>query len=304
MEHDIRYQRPVRHIERAVRPVVPQRTRPSLVSKKESQLVTKEVPIVTIEKTTPSKSNAKQTSRYSVPAVGRNGLVIRKKLRNFLRGPVAIYGMAFIIFGIGIVTSIQSMLINKTASDQVKVLSASSAESSGGDTMPSGVPSEEEPKGDYKGTYRVAPSLPRLLAIPSIGVKARVLQVGVDANNRLGTPKNIYDTAWYSASSKPGEMGAVLIDGHYSGPNTRGVFSKLERLRPGDTITLERGDGTTFTYTVAKIETKPENEIDMSQLLVSVDTNAPGLNLITCGGDYDVHSATFNERTVVYATQK
>lgn len=289
MEHDIRYQRPVRHIERPQRAVVPQRSdiTPSQKPRSHPNLDTVQRP------------------QYDHPTLGKNGLIIKKKLRNFLRGPVAVYGMAFIVFGVGIATSVQSMLINKTASDQVKVLSASSTESSGGgDTMPSGVPSEEEPKGDYKGVYKVAPSLPRLLAIPSIGVRARVLQVGVDANNRLGTPKNIYDTAWYSASSKPGEMGAILIDGHYSGPNTRGVFSKLERLKPGDEITLERGDGTSFTYVVAKIETKPENEIDMAQLLVSVDTNVPGLNLITCGGDYDVHTATFNERTVVYATQK
>lgn len=286
MEHDIRYQRPVRHIERPQRIVVPQHSR-----------------VIPPQKTTtPQKSNTTQRTQYDHPTLGKNGLIIKKTLRNFLRGPVVVYGMAFIVFGVGIVTSVQSMLVNKAANEQVAVLSASSTESSGESS--SNVPSEEEPTGDYKGTYKVAPSFPRLLTIPSIGVKARVLQVGVDANNRLGTPKNIYDTAWYSASSKPGEMGAVLIDGHYSGPNTRGVFSKLERLKPGDVITLERGDGTSFTYTVARIETKPENEIDMAQLLVSVDTNVPGLNLITCGGDYDVHAATFNERTVVYATQK
>lgn len=286
MEHDIRYQRPVRHIERPQRTVVPQR----------SDSVPPQNPRVL------PKPDTKEWPQYDHPTLGRNGLIIKKTLRNFLRGPVVVYGMAFIIFGFGIVASIQSMLVNKAANEQVAVLSASSTESSGESS--SNVPSEEEPKGDYKGTYKVAPSLPRLLNIASIGVKARVLQVGVDANNRLGTPKNIYDTAWYSASSKPGEMGAVLIDGHYSGPNTRGVFSKLDRLKPGDTIVLERGDGTKLTYAVAKVETKPENEIDMSQLLVSVNTNVSGLNLITCGGEYDTHTNTFNDRTVVYATQQ
>lgn len=289
MEHDIRYQRPVRHIERPQRTVVPQR----------SDITVSEKPRVVSE-----PDNVRQL-QYNHPTLGKNGLIIKKKLRNFLCGPFAVYGMAFIVFGIGIVASVQSMLVNKTANEQVKVLSASTSSStSTSSNASSDVPSEEEPKGDYKGTYKVAPSLPRLLTVPSIGVKSRVLQVGVDANNRLGTPKNIYDTAWYSASSKPGEMGAVLIDGHYSGPNTRGVFSKLNRLKPGDVITLERGDGTNFTYVVAKVETKPEGEIDMAQLLVSVDTSVPGLNLITCGGEYDVHTNTFDDRTVVYATQK
>jgi len=286
MEHDIRYQRPVRHIERPQRTVVPRRSDRVLPQK---------------PRTLPA-SNTVQRPQYDHPKLGKNGLVIKKKLRNFLRGPVAVYGMAFIVFGVGVAAAVQSMLINKAANEQVAVLSAASTEPSGEGS--SNVPSEEEPKGDYKGTYKVAPSFPRLLTISSIGVSARVLQVGVDANNRLGTPKNIYDTAWYSASSKPGEMGAILIDGHYSGPNTRGVFSKLGSLKPGDVITLERGDGTSFAYTVAKLETKPESEIDMAQLLVSVDTNVPGLNLITCGGDYNTHTATFNERTVVYAVQK
>jgi LPXTG-site transpeptidase (sortase) family protein len=213
-----------------------------------------------------------------------------------------VYGMAFIVFGIGIATSVQSILTNKTASEQVRVLSASS--NSADNEGSSGAPSEEEPKGDYVGTYKVAPSLPRLLTISTIGVKARVLQVGVDANNRLGTPKNIFDTAWYGASSKPGEMGAVLIDGHYSGPNTKGVFSKLNRLKVGDEIGLERGDNKVFTYAVIKTETIPEASVDMSKLLVSASTTMPGLNLITCGGDYDTRSNTFSDRTVVYAVQK
>lgn len=227
----------------------------------------------------------------------------RRRVKRLRKLPVAtkvMYSMAAVLMLVGTGVVVQGMLTNQEVSEQVGVLAASDGNSSG--TVD--VPSEEKPAGDYVGAYRVAPQLPRIIRIQKFSVAARVLQVGVDTSNQLQAPKNIYDTGWYMGSSRPGEGGAVVIDGHYSGPTTNGVFSKLERLVAGDEISVERGDGQVFTYVVQQVETKPVGEIDMSKLLVSYDTKTPGLNLITCGGNYDNRSFTYDQRTVVYALQK
>lgn len=145
--------------------------------------------------------------------------------------------------------------------------------------------------------------MPRTITIPSIDVKARVLQVGVDNDNQMQSPSSIFDTGWYTGASKPGEMGAAVIDGHYSGPTKKGVFSKINSLKQGDVIEVERGDGVVIKFTVQSTEKVPANKVDMAKLLVSSDTNKPGLNLITCGGIFDARRNVFLDRTIVYATR-
>lgn len=67
---------------------------------------------------------------------------------------------------------------------------------------------------------------------------------------------------------------------------------------------MTRGDSKKFSYTVSKTETIPVGDVDTGKLLVSADTNKPGLYLITCAGDYDKNSDEFNSRTIVYAVQQ
>jgi LPXTG-site transpeptidase (sortase) family protein len=134
-------------------------------------------------------------------------------------------------------------------------------------------------------------------------VSARILQVSVNKDNQMEVPKTAYDVAWYNGSSRPGENGSMVIDGHVQGVGGPAIFSDLKKLAVGDAIEVTRGDGKKFSYTVSKTETIPVDQVDMGKLLVSADTNKPGLNLITCAGDYDKSSDAFNSRTIVYAVQ-
>jgi LPXTG-site transpeptidase (sortase) family protein len=229
---------------------------------------------------------------------------LAQRLRRPPKGPAVMYMAALLLFVAGGVIATEGILLNQRVKEQSQVLAAKDTGDSADTQDSMSVPSEEKPKGNYLGTYKVAPDLPRILTITSIGVKSRILQVGVSNSNELMTPRNIYDTAWYTGSAKPGENGAAIIDGHYSGPTSHGVFSKLDHLKAGDAITIERGDGKVLNFEVRQVETKKVTEVDMGKLMVSVDTNRPGLNLITCGGDYNAKSNEFNERTMIYAVLK
>ena len=150
-------------------------------------------------------------------------------------------------------------------------------------------------------TYKVAPNLPRVIRIESINVTARVLRLGVTTDNSLDTPKNSNDAGWYEGSAKPGEAGAMIVNGHYSGLTQPGVFHKLEKLKAGAFITIEKGDGTVLKFAVKKVEKMPASKVPMDQLLVSPDPKAQSLNLITCSGTFDAKNETYDQRVVVQA---
>ncbi len=164
------------------------------------------------------------------------------------------------------------------------------------------IPSEDKPD---VNAYRTAANLPRVISIPKLDVTARVLRLGVNSQGALAAPASIYDTGWYEASSKPGEPGAMLIDGHVHGPNKPGVFSELKNLKAGDEITVERGDGKVLSYKVVKTKTYPADSMDMmGAALTPVTPGKPGLNLITCTGEIDKSNNHYKDRLVVFAEQK
>ncbi|OFI39406.1 hypothetical protein BIU82_13825 [Arthrobacter sp. SW1] len=167
-----------------------------------------------------------------------------------------------------------------------------------------GVPADvsEAPVSEQqKQAYVVAADKPRILKIPSLGVEARILHVGITSNGNIDTPKNIDDTAWYNGSDLPGITGVSFIDAHYGGTSRSGVFSRLARLKPYDEVQLERGDGTTLRYTVTKVVEQDAAQIDMRRLLAAPGPHGEYLILMTCAGAWEKNSQTYSRRTIVVA---
>lgn len=155
-------------------------------------------------------------------------------------------------------------------------------------------------------SYTVPATHPRYISIPALNVSnARVQSVGLTKNNTLDTPRNIADTAWYNKSALPGQgYGAVLINGHNGGVNRDGVFAKLDKLRKGDQIIIERGDGKKITYNVVENETeslKEANTTGMKRLMTPFDTSKEGLGLITCAGNWVPRDKVFDKRILIRA---
>lgn len=214
-----------------------------------------------------------------------------------------LYVLAGLVLVIGGALAYQAYHANTLVEKQVTQLKEQVAVSAdaGSSNLP---PNEEKPKdSNYIQNYKVAPLVPRTITIKKIGVYARILQVGTDAEGRMDVPKTAYDTAWYTGSSRPGEQGAMIVDAHVMSIGGLAVFSNLKKLVAGDAISIVRGDGKEFHYTVTLTEQVPVDKVNMGKLLVSHDSTKPGLNLITCGGKYDAETATFDDRTIVYAVQ-
>ncbi len=126
-------------------------------------------------------------------------------------------------------------------------------------------PSEEQPNLDE---YQVEASKPRYLTIERLGIKARIKESTVNSET-LAVPQNIYDAMWSAGSGKPGQGGAILMSGLECGETKKGAFANLDSLEKKDSIEVELGNGTKYTYKVAEIRIidayNAENELPSIQ---------------------------------------
>jgi len=251
-----------------------------------------------------SKVLMRQAIAQALPAQVEQAKSSQKRFKLKPSRSTVLTTMAVVVFVAGITVSIAGFHTNNVAQAEVKKASqktdsgAATTTGSDGSAAPSTTPIAQ----NTLANYHVAADLARYIRIPKIGVYARVLQVGVTSSGALATPSNVFDTAWYTGSAKPGQPGATLIDGHVSSWTSHGVFYNIKNLTAGDSIEIERGDGTKLEYTVAKTVAYDAKHVDMGALMTPVTTGESGLNLITCGGKYDSKSGEFTQRIAVFAT--
>jgi LPXTG-site transpeptidase (sortase) family protein len=211
-------------------------------------------------------------------------------VRNARKGYV-VQAMALLLFAIGAFVSIQGFLLNKNIAEQSGAVASAAS------------PAVETPiEPDQLSAYQVSPDMPRYIRVTSLGVEARVLQVGTDDNGAVATPNNVHDAAWYRGSSLPGQSGAGLIVGHVAGPSQPGVFTAIGTLSPGDQFEVEMGNGKRLTYAVQQTATYSKDDVDMPRALSVTGEARSGLNLITCHGTFDATTQQYSERLVVFAT--
>lgn len=161
--------------------------------------------------------------------------------------------------------------------------------------------SEKQPAASL---YKYADDEPKSIRIARINVDNAILPIGLDKDNTLLAPEDVHTAGWYNQSSKPGLPGAVLIDGHGSESGTYdGIFSRLHELEINDLIIISRGDGSLLYYTVAKVEIKLINEVDMAETLKPYGGAEEGLNIISCTGHWIKNHSTLDKRIILFAVR-
>jgi sortase (surface protein transpeptidase) len=140
---------------------------------------------------------------------------------------------------------------------------------------------------------------PVTLTIPAIGVGAPIEQVATNARGEMDTPKNPLNTAWYAPGARPGARGNAVIAGHvdYHGIGPV-VFWNLGKLAPGAEVFVTDDAGKQRRFLVTSVEVYPADNAPRERIFGP--TNDTNLNLISCTGDFDPGSASYNNRIVVY----
>jgi hypothetical protein len=152
------------------------------------------------------------------------------------------------------------------------------------------------------GPPRLGPSTPVRLDIPAIGVSTALTPVGLNADGTIEVPplRSNAPAGWYRFLPTPGEVGPAVILGHVDtardGP---AVFYRLQELRPGDTVSVHRTDGSTAVFAVRQVTEYPKSAFPTAAVYGAVDY--PALRLITCGGSFDQVKRQYRGNVVVYA---
>lgn len=215
-----------------------------------------------------------------------------KGWRNIVRWSIwLVFGLLFLIFLIKVAVFEHDYYNSKEGSERA-VVTTVAIESR--EELIEEVPTEEEVV-----EYTVAPDRPRYLTVEKLGIyNARILSMGVNSKGELDTPRNIFDVGWYEASGKPGQGGTLVIDGHNGGPHVHGVFKDLPKLKEGDIITVERGDGIKYNYRVVENNSVLLADADryMATAMRSPEAGRESVTLISCTGEWSQTRGTYLSR--------
>ncbi|HEX4088303.1 MAG TPA: class F sortase [Trebonia sp.] len=146
-----------------------------------------------------------------------------------------------------------------------------------------------------------AVAAPATLTIPEIGVRTRLVTLGLSGRGIVQVPPTASVAGWYTHSPRPGAVGPAVILGHIDSARGPGVFFRLAGLRPGDPIYVRRADGSTVEFWVTAVQSYRKDRFPTEA--VYGPTPDPELRLITCGGTFDWTTGHYLSNTVVYATE-
>ncbi|MDG4826308.1 class F sortase [Asanoa sp. WMMD1127] len=150
---------------------------------------------------------------------------------------------------------------------------------------------------------QLARSAPVSISIKKIGLKAKIMKLGLRADGTLAVPPLDKPelAGWYSGGPSPGELGNAVVVGHVTTAKTgAAVFFQLGALRKKDVITIARKDGSTAKFTVDGVKSYPKKSFPTT--LVYGPSAKPSLRLVTCGGVFDNKAHTYKDNVIVFAT--
>jgi LPXTG-site transpeptidase (sortase) family protein len=143
------------------------------------------------------------------------------------------------------------------------------------------------------------PGVPSRITIPSLGLNANVVPVGIEDDGAMEIP-NAVEAGWYRFGPRPGSPnGSAVIAGHVDHRKTPGVFIELRRLDIGAEVSVTDDTGKLHRYVVTERYQVNKHELPVKELFRR--TGEPVLTLITCGGEFDRKTRSYDDNIVITA---
>ena len=142
-------------------------------------------------------------------------------------------------------------------------------------------------------------STPTRVVIPTLDVDVALTGLGQQADGTMQVPTDARTVGWYTKAPTPGSLGPAVLAGHVDYQNKPGTFNRLTDLKPGDSINVDRQDGSMAMFTVVKVQRYAKDKFPTNAVYGSI--NRAGLRLITCGGNFDAKAGHYEDNIVVYA---
>ncbi len=184
----------------------------------------------------------------------------------------------------------------------VDSVATTESEPSAAQPVPTGTASAQGAgDGPANALQEPAAGIPTAVDLPTLGVHADVLPVGITAGE-LDVPTDPTDVGWWTGSVAAGSpAGATVIDGHVDSAELGvGALYRLTDLAIGDTISVTVAGGGTITYRVNERRSYNKSE-GLPAAIFGID-GAPRLVLITCGGTFDKATGSYESNVAVFAS--
>lgn len=163
-------------------------------------------------------------------------------------------------------------------------------------------PFESPPSIDDYKNHAAQADLPRYMRIPGLRINARAKQVDYSPSSGLETPVNIYDIGWYGQSGRPNDVKTMIFSVRTRGKQADSPYIGLDKLKPGNFIEVEQGDGNKLFYKVVSSSPVEPSKFTMAMASMAADRNKQGLNIISyspTGPDANAYEPTL----IVYAVR-
>ncbi len=175
-----------------------------------------------------------------------------------------------------------------------------------------GLPSSARPPApglEQRGTIRatsnapsdpvVMQSTPVRLDVSSVGIRTRLMELGLNSDDTLEVPSKPLLAGWYTGSPSPGERGPSVIAGHVDSKETGpAVFYRLGQVRPGDRVKITLKDNKIANFKVTAVRSYSKKNFPTR--MVYGNTDGATLRLITCG-DWNDENSEYDGNVVVFA---
>ncbi|MBC7678566.1 MAG: class F sortase, partial [Pseudorhodobacter sp.] len=156
------------------------------------------------------------------------------------------------------------------------------------------------------GAPAPAPALvtPQALRLPTLGVSAEVVPVGLRPDGEVEVPADVRTVGWYRyGADLAADAGSVVVVGHVDNTSQGpGAFWGLRTLEVGDPVSVQASDGSTRTFTVVAREQWSKGEVPLDRVFSA--GGQPRLTLVTCGGSFDGSRASYRDNVVVTAVEQ
>ena len=140
---------------------------------------------------------------------------------------------------------------------------------------------------------------PERIVIPTIGVDADVIDLGLSPNGEVEVPSDFDQAGWFDETPRPGRVGVSVITGHVDSRSGPAVFFRLAELATGDRIEVHGTDGEVVEFEMREASQHAKSEFPVEDVFRSSDR--PELILVTCGGVFDEQERSYRDNIIVTA---